>query len=68
MLGRLHAWLLWWLWARAITLAAFVALAWLLGSWTTAWHVLAALMCSITVVILGELFVAGWRESRRRAE
>jgi len=64
--SRLHKWLRRWLWAWAATLAAIVALAWMLGSWSTASNVVHSVILLGVGGYLAWLIVAGWIEWQRR--
>jgi threonine/homoserine/homoserine lactone efflux protein len=64
--SRLHKWLRRWLWAWATTLAVIVALAWILGSWSTASNVVHSVILVGVGGYLAWLIVTGWIEWRQQ--
>ena len=66
MLSRLHGALRRWLWAWAVVLAAMIALAWILGSWSSASNIVRSVLVVIGGGYFAWLIVSGWIEWRQR--
>jgi ABC-type xylose transport system permease subunit len=65
-MNRFNRWARRWLWSWAVILGLVLLLAWLLGDWHSAYHIVQSILVTLAGACLFWLIIAGWIEWRRR--